>query len=89
MSLSSGTDEGCLSWYLCCSGENLAAILPPQVRMPGNSVKGQLYSCPAARSHHPHGNEHWEFDDEGYMRRLDTRINDYIDESERRYRWKR
>ena len=34
-----------------------------------------------------HGNEHWEFDDEGYMRRRDASINDYmIDESERRYR---
>ena len=37
-----------------------------------------------------HGNEHWEFDDEGYMRRRDASINDYkIDESERRYRWER
>jgi len=34
-----------------------------------------------------HGNEHWEFDDEGYMRRRDASINDYkIDESDRRYR---
>jgi uncharacterized protein len=32
-----------------------------------------------------HGNEHWEFDDEGYMRRRDASINDYrIEESERR-----
>ena len=32
-----------------------------------------------------HGNEHWEFDDDGYMRRRDASINDYrIDESERR-----
>jgi nuclear transport factor 2 (NTF2) superfamily protein len=32
-----------------------------------------------------HGNEHWEFDDEGYMRRRDASINDYpIDDSERR-----
>ena len=37
-----------------------------------------------------HGNELWEFDDEGYMRRRDASINDYkIDESERRYRWER
>jgi nuclear transport factor 2 (NTF2) superfamily protein len=37
-----------------------------------------------------HGNEHWEFDDEGYMRRRDASINDYkIDESERRYTWER
>jgi hypothetical protein len=32
-----------------------------------------------------HGNEHWEFDDDGYMRRRDTSINDYVIEaSERR-----
>ena len=37
-----------------------------------------------------HGNEHWEFDDEGYMRRRDASINDYkIDESERKFRWDR
>jgi hypothetical protein len=36
---------------------------------------------------HVHGNELWEFDDAGYMRRRDASINDYkIDESERRYR---
>jgi uncharacterized protein len=34
-----------------------------------------------------HGNEHWEFDDRGLMRRRDASINDYkIDESERRIR---
>jgi nuclear transport factor 2 (NTF2) superfamily protein len=34
-----------------------------------------------------HGNEHWEFDDLGYMRRRDASINDVpIEESERRYR---
>jgi nuclear transport factor 2 (NTF2) superfamily protein len=34
-----------------------------------------------------HGNELWEFDDEGYMRRRDASINDYkIDESERKFR---
>ncbi|MGE5701979.1 MAG: nuclear transport factor 2 family protein [Clostridia bacterium] len=34
-----------------------------------------------------HGNEHWEFDDEGLMRRRDMSGNDYpIEESERRYR---
>jgi len=32
-----------------------------------------------------HGNEHWEFDDYGYMRRRDASINDVpIEESERR-----
>jgi nuclear transport factor 2 (NTF2) superfamily protein len=34
-----------------------------------------------------HGNEHWEFDERGLMRRRDASINDYeIDESERRLR---
>ncbi len=34
-----------------------------------------------------HGNEHWEFDDEGLMRRRDMSANDVpIVESERRYR---
>jgi uncharacterized protein len=34
-----------------------------------------------------HGNEHWEFDDDGLMRRRDMSANDYrIAESERRYR---
>lgn len=34
-----------------------------------------------------HGNEHWEFDDDGLMRRRDASINDVpIPESERRYR---
>ncbi|MGE0129037.1 MAG: nuclear transport factor 2 family protein [Blastocatellales bacterium] len=34
-----------------------------------------------------HGNEHWEFDDEGLMRRRDMSANDYqIEEVDRRYR---
>lgn len=34
-----------------------------------------------------HGNEHWEFDDDGLMRRRDASINEVpIFESERRYR---
>lgn len=34
-----------------------------------------------------HGNEHWEFNDEGLMKRRDASINDVsIKESERRYR---
>lgn len=34
-----------------------------------------------------HGNEHWEFDDNGLMRRRDASINDYpIAESDRRYK---
>jgi uncharacterized protein len=32
-----------------------------------------------------HGNEHWEFDENGFMRRRDASINDYrIDERQRR-----
>ena len=35
-----------------------------------------------------HGNEHWEFNDEGLMKRRDASINDVpIKESERRYRF--
>ena len=34
-----------------------------------------------------HGNEHWEFDENGLMRRRDASINDYpIEEHERRVR---
>ena len=37
-----------------------------------------------------HGNELWEFDDEGYMRRRDASINDYkIEESKRKFRFAR
>jgi len=48
--------------------------------------------CGSSTSHDPggqwwrsHGNEHWEFDELGYMRRRDASINDYrIDEADRR-----
>ncbi|HEX9005176.1 MAG TPA: nuclear transport factor 2 family protein [Blastocatellia bacterium] len=34
-----------------------------------------------------HGNEHWEFDEDGLMRRRDMSANEYpIEESQRRYR---
>ena len=37
-----------------------------------------------------HGNEVWEFDENGLMRRRDASINDYeIAESERKFRWSR
>jgi nuclear transport factor 2 (NTF2) superfamily protein len=37
-----------------------------------------------------HGNELWEFDENGLMKRREASINDYkIEESERRYRWER
>lgn len=41
----------------------------------------------AGQWYRSHGNEHWEFDDSGLMRRRDASINDVpIRESERRYR---
>jgi nuclear transport factor 2 (NTF2) superfamily protein len=37
-----------------------------------------------------HGNELWEFDENGLMKRRDASINDYkIEESERKFRWNR
>jgi len=40
---------------------------------------------PSGRWWRSHGNEHWEFDELGYMRRRDASINDYrIEESDRR-----
>ena len=40
---------------------------------------------PAGQWWRSHGNEHWEFDDLGYMRRRDASINDYrIDHADRR-----
>jgi uncharacterized protein len=37
-----------------------------------------------------HGNELWEFDTNGLMKRRDASINDYkIEESERKFRWPR
>jgi hypothetical protein len=40
----------------------------------------------AGQWYRTHGNEHWEFDDEGLMRRRDMSANDIpIEESERRY----
>ena len=43
-----------------------------------NAYTGQWYRT--------HGNEHWEFDDDGLMRRRDMSANDIpINESERRY----
>jgi uncharacterized protein len=37
-----------------------------------------------------HGNELWEFEENGLMKRRDASINDYkIDESERKFRWSR
>ena len=37
-----------------------------------------------------HGNESWEFDENGLMRRRDASINDYkIEKTERKFRWTR
>jgi uncharacterized protein len=37
-----------------------------------------------------HGNELWEFDENGLMKRRDASINDYeIEEPERKFRWAR
>lgn len=41
----------------------------------------------AGQWYRSHGNEHWEFDDSGLMRRRDASINDVkIKEADRRYR---
>ena len=41
----------------------------------------------AGQWYRTHGNEHWEFEEEGLMRRRDMSANDVpIEESERRYR---
>ena len=41
----------------------------------------------AGQWYRTHGNEHWEFDDEGLMRVRDMSANEYpIEEAERRYR---
>ena len=42
---------------------------------------------PQGQWYRSHGNEHWEFDDGGLMRRRDASINDVrIEEAARRYR---
>ena len=50
------------------------------------AVRFQYESCDASGQWwRSYGNEQWEFDDEGYMRRREASINDVaIDESERR-----
>ena len=50
------------------------------------AVRFQYESCDAdGQWWRSYGNEQWEFDDEGYMRRREASINDVaIDESERR-----
>jgi nuclear transport factor 2 (NTF2) superfamily protein len=50
------------------------------------SVRFEYESCDAdGQWWRSHGNEHWEFDENGLMRRRDASINDYkIEASERR-----
>ncbi|MGH3073449.1 MAG: nuclear transport factor 2 family protein [Gaiellales bacterium] len=50
------------------------------------SVRFEYESCdPSGQWWRSHGNEHWEFDELGYMRRRDASINDYrIDHADRR-----
>ena len=44
----------------------------------------------AGRWFRSHGNEQWEFDEHGLMRRREASINDVgIEESERKFRWAR
>ncbi len=53
---------------------------------------GFEYECHDAQGRwwRSHGNELWEFDENGLMRRRDASINDYeIEESERKFRWSR
>lgn len=46
------------------------------------------YHDEAGRWHRAHGNENWEFDEHGLMRRREASINDLaIEEHERRFRW--
>ncbi len=53
----------------------------------GTLIATWAVGSPVANGWRTHGNELWEFDDEGYMRRRDASINDYkIDESERKFR---
>jgi nuclear transport factor 2 (NTF2) superfamily protein len=46
------------------------------------------YHDPQGRWFRAYGNENWEFDADGLMRRREASINDYaIDESERKFYW--
>ena len=53
------------------------------------AVRFQYEYCNAAGQwFRAYGNENWEFDDEGLMRRREASINDYsIDESDRKFHW--
>ena len=48
------------------------------------------YHDAAGQWHRAHGNENWEFDEFGYMRRRFASINDQpIAEADRKFRWER
>jgi nuclear transport factor 2 (NTF2) superfamily protein len=57
----------------------------------GNRISVRFqYECHDASGQwwRAHGNEQWEFDEQGLMRRREASINDVrIDASERRFRW--
>ena len=59
----------------------------------GNKISVRFeyeYHDAAGQWFRTHGNEHWEFDDDGLMRRRDMSANDMpIEECERRYTWER
>ena len=59
----------------------------------GNKISVRFeyeYHDAAGQWFRTHGNEHWEFDDDGLMSRRDMSANDVpIEESERRYTWER
>ena len=59
----------------------------------GNKISVRFeyeYHDAAGQWFRTHGNEHWEFDGDGLMRRRDMSANDVpIEESERRYTWER
>jgi nuclear transport factor 2 (NTF2) superfamily protein len=64
----------CLHKELWCFADNRISV---RFEYESRDADGQWWRS--------HGNEHWEFDERGYMRRRDASINDYaIDESERR-----
>ncbi len=64
---------------LWCFTENRIAV---RFEYESQDTEGQWYRS--------HGNELWEFDENGLMKRRDASINDYkIDESERKFRWTR
>ena len=64
---------------LWCYTENRIAV---RFEYESHDTEGQWWRS--------HGNELWEFDENGLMKRRDASINDYkIEESERRYRWER